>query len=161
MEADNFAGLSRGPIASRAQLDAALGGYRPSMGAVNRELAVGYHGARAHAHQLCALLDRVDPPADLGEAPLRELSRLARVQWRTELRARAVEQASREAHERTEQAQVELAALRDEQARTVDENRALTAELGRLRGIHATRRVRAGIRLGELADGLRRRLAPR
>jgi hypothetical protein len=167
MEADNFAGLTRTPIATRAQFEAELDGYLPSMGPVNRELAVGNHGARAHAHELLAVLKSLQPAA-AGQTPLQELSRLARVQWRTELRAISLEQTSHAAHERAQRAEAELDALRGQYARViVDHERvivdhgALAEELARLRVLCSTRRVRAGIGLGGLADRARRRLGSR
>jgi hypothetical protein len=154
MEADNFAGQSRPPIATPAQLEDELERYSAPMGTVNRELAVTFHGARAHAHDLCALLEHVDAPADLSEAPLRELSRLVRLQWLTEQRALGFEEASRRAH-------AELDALRRRHEELAAHNRALAHELERFRALSRTRRVRLGLRLGEVADTARRTIRRR
>jgi hypothetical protein len=161
MEADNFAGVSGPPIATSTQLAAELDGYSTTMGTINRELALSHHGARAHAHELCALLDGLDAPADLRQAPLLELSRLAGVQWRTELRALSLEEASRAAHGEAQRANVERDALRSEHARLVADNRELADELDRMRALCATRRVRTGLGLGALADAARRRIGRR
>lgn len=133
MEADNFAGQSRPVTADPEWLRAELERYRPEMGLANRELAITHHSARAHVHELCAILESAPRPRpDLVDAPLLELKRLVRMQWLTEMRAENLQQASRRAHEELERERVELRALM------------------------ATRRVRLGLRLGRLLDSLRR-----
>lgn len=134
MEADNFAGLSGPPLATAEQLDEELSHYDAAMGTVNRELAITYHGARAHTQELCALLETVNPPVSLDGAPLRELSRLVDLQWRSELRASGFEAASRHSREYAER---------------------LATELEALRALTDTRRVRFGLWLGRAADRAR------
>lgn len=176
MEADNFAGQSRGPLSTLPLLEQELDGYSPDMGLVNRELATTYHGARAHAHDLCELLPGPGVAPEPDRAPLLELARLVDVQWRTELRALVLERASSEARRDAELARSELHALRTahaaetealvgelERARAghANEVSALTAELERLRALTRTRRVRFGVRLGRIADSARRSRSPR
>ena len=135
------------------------------MGRVNRELATGFHSARVHAQELCALLERTPAPAGIAGAPLAELSRLVRLQWRTELRTvqlewtarRAAEEADRE---RAHSAQLtELAAHlagRLEHLENLERHQAvLTAELERSRALERTRRVRAVLALGRVGDRAR------
>jgi hypothetical protein len=190
MEADNFAGLSGPPIASREQLADELARYDRQMGLANRELVLAHHGARAHAQQLCQLLEGVDPPRRVEGAPLRELSRLIGLQWRAEMRAvnfeaagrRLSEQAARagqaaaEATRELEASRRQGAALateadlarraRDdterERARLADELVRTRDELHRVTTIMDTRRVRGGLFLGRVSDSvLRRRRSPR
>jgi hypothetical protein len=179
MEADNFAGQSRGPISTAARLDEELDLYAPEMGTVNRELATTHHGARRHAAELCGLLGDVDPPQRLDGAPLRELSRLVRLQWQTELRAVSLEYRSRQASDDAERARAELhearaeierasavhasetAGLVDELERERADHAVAVAELERLRELARTRRVGLGLRLGAVADAARRAVPSR
>lgn len=101
MEADNFAGQSSSMPMDRAALGRDLDAYDADMGTFNRELATRHHGARRHAQQLGEILARLGPRAQVIDAPLRELARLVRLQWQTELRALGSESdwiAAREAH---------------------------------------------------------------
>jgi hypothetical protein len=179
MEADNFAGQSRGPISTAARLDEELDLYAPELGTVNRELATTHHGARRHAAELCGLLADVDAPQGLDGAPLRELARLVRLQWQTELRALSLEYRSRQASDEAERARAELhearaeieracgvhasetASLVEELERERAEHAASVAELERLRALSRTRRVELGLRLGTIADTARRTMARR
>jgi hypothetical protein len=135
-----------------------------------------HHGARAHVAQLCELLERADPPVATDGAPLRELARLVRLQWRGEMRALSFQEASRRAQAEAEHARAELATeraahaaeisgLAAQLARTRGDHEAsiaeLWAELERLRAVAGTRRVRLGIRLGQIADTARGRVAGR
>ena len=52
LEADNFAGLATGRTIGVAGLARDLADYDPSMGTVNRDLAVQHHGARDHVMRL-------------------------------------------------------------------------------------------------------------
>lgn len=168
MEADNFAGLSGPQIANAAQLEEELSRYSPEMGTVNRELAVRYHGARAHTNELCSLLAAIEPPVDRTVDPLAELSRLVRVQWLAEVRALAFEDASRRAHQDAERLRAELERaqgadrdlvgdLRRQCEQLGAENRELKTELERLRSLGRTRRVQLALQLGRIADTARRR----
>jgi hypothetical protein len=144
------------------------------MGTVNRELATTYHGARRHTAELCGLLAEIDAPQRLDGAPLRELARLVRVQWVTELRALSLEERSRRAVDEAERARAELLQARAELehargthaaatsnllaelARERADHAATVTELERLRELSQTRRVGLGLRLGALADTARR-----
>jgi hypothetical protein len=179
MEADNFAGLSGPPVASPERLIDELSHYDPRMGLLNRELVVANHGARAHTQRLCELLERVDPPARLDGAPLRELSRLVDLQWRAEARAAGFEDASRGAHAHAARVsehaarvageleavrrhasavEAEAEAVRQACDRAERERDRLADELRRADTILHTRRVRGGLLAGRVADAMRRRL---
>lgn len=153
MEADNFAGLSSPVVLTGQGLDEELAAYDPEMGTVNRELTVMHHSARAHVAQLCGLLERTRPPVQTRGAPLRELARLVRLQWLTELRAQGLQEASRRAQAEADELRAVLATERGDRDAQIAE---LGAELERLRAVTGTRRVRLGIQLGQLADAARR-----
>lgn len=155
MEADNFAGQSGPPIAGDSELDAELARYDPGMGRTNRELVAEYHSARTHAHELCALLEHVPPPADIAGAPLDELERLVRLQWRTERRAVTLQWAVRGAGEEAERERALAAQLAEHNARLEDHNAILTTELQRLQALERTRRIRAALALGHGLDRAR------
>jgi hypothetical protein len=170
MEGDNFAGQTRFPVCTPAQLDDELAIYDQDMGIVNRELVTSYHGARSHAGEICSLLEPTGESIETADAPLRELARLVRLQWLTEVRAIGFEEASRRAREdaertRTELGQVsnELGRVSRELGRVSHELERATLELGLLSGqlagyreLAQTRRVRFGVTLGTMADAARR-----
>lgn len=82
IEADGFAGFS-GPIAIDAErLADDLRRYSASMGPVNHDLVYAHHGANVHAQELVELLRRLAQPPERPRAPLEEMSRLVRLEWR-------------------------------------------------------------------------------
>jgi len=84
LEADNFGGQAEAVATDSARLDLDLAAYDPGMGPANRDLAVANHSASRHAHELVALFKRLAPRTERVDAPLREMSRLARLQWVSE-----------------------------------------------------------------------------
>lgn len=144
IEADNFAGQATEAVVSAESLRRALDDYDPAMGIANRDLVARHHSARRHAQRLVEVMRALAPRAPTPDLPLRELSRLVRVQWATESRAY--------------QRGLENAAL---QARLRDVERAHEQELARraaqLAAIKATRRYRVADALGTAADRLRGR----
>jgi chromosome segregation ATPase len=168
MEADNFAGLSGSTVSTPALLERELGEYSSNMGAVNRELAVSHHGARAHAAELVGVLETLQRPAREAGAPLSELARLTKVQWLTELRAISFEELSRRSRDDAERARGELAHRDAELARQETELGRLQRQLddahrevARLTELTSTKRVRAGVQLGRALDAARRATTPR
>lgn len=87
LEADHFAGQATGRVIDAASLAADLAGYRPGMGAVNRDLVLQHHGAREHVIALLAALGERRPAAR-DRTALQELGRLTALQssWETEAR---------------------------------------------------------------------------
>jgi hypothetical protein len=160
MEADNFGGHATDWTLSAERLAADLAAYRPEMGLVNRDLVLQHHSARDHAQQLVALMRRVTatPPAPI--APLRELARMVRALCAAELDAYGLRAAL------TQQAEAQHAAearARDAEALEVERD-ALAARLAevepeaiRLRALLGTRRARAGLAAGRVADRVRGR----
>jgi hypothetical protein len=176
LEADAFGGQATAHTGDRASLVGDLALYDPAMGDANRDLASARHGARAHAHALVELFERLAPRAEPVAAPLRELARLVRQQWRAEgnltqlhaiLDARVSELDNLHAeHGRVVEALADaraqagrLAEQRDELIRSRASVRAeLTetqTELSRIQALLDTRRARAGLAVGRAADRLR------
>jgi hypothetical protein len=146
LESDGFAGASTDRVIDPSELAEDLRGYSPGMGAWNREIVLKRHAATRHARALVSLLE--EEAARAGQhpppgTPLREMARLVRSQWRTEgdtIAARmTLEVRTEEVHEARRRAE------------------AAEAEVARLREALATKRARAGLRLGRILDRLRRR----
>jgi hypothetical protein len=87
LEALNFALPSKEAWVSADGLGERLRDYRAAMGSTNRDLARLHHGSARHAIELVGLFERLTPTTPAAGAPLRELARMARVQWHTESRA--------------------------------------------------------------------------
>jgi hypothetical protein len=94
IEADGFAGRDE-KVLDAAALTAALRGYDRSMGSVNRDLVIAHHRANVHAQQLLDLLGELPPSAPRPVAPLAEMARLVRLEWRarSEVHALMIENA--------------------------------------------------------------------
>jgi hypothetical protein len=166
LEADNFSGQTGTPPVDVAQLSSDLELYRPDMGAANRELAVVNHSANTHAVELVELFERLAPRRASAATPLRELSRLVRVQWQTEERAMSLAAEMRSVREENEQLRHRLGELEplESLAARVPELERYARELAEslreasesLRSVLSQRRVRFGIALGRPLDLLRR-----
>jgi hypothetical protein len=161
MEADNFAGQTGSAPADPA---AALAGYRPDMGWVNRELIRRHHSARRHAMRLVDVLRGPAPRPPEAVSALGEVARLARAAWDAERRVLTLEAEAARLRERTVAAEweAELAGRRREDA----DRRAAGAEAqaaearadaARLRAILDTRRAQIGLVAGRALDRMRGR----
>lgn len=82
IEADGFAGSADRTIADAAQLAEDLRGYSASMGPVNHDLVMAHHKAGEHAQELVELFRRLAKPEPRPAAPLQEMARLVRLEWR-------------------------------------------------------------------------------
>ncbi|HEY8764351.1 MAG TPA: hypothetical protein VIM18_09175 [Solirubrobacteraceae bacterium] len=163
MEEDNFAGLATPLTPDAPALQADLSRYRAEMGIVNRDLAVREHGARAHACALSEIFSRLADAAPAPDAPLAEMARLVRAQWRTEARAGELERIQaatsaqlatlQEAHAKL---QAEHAKRNTDYAILEAEKAELTRRCESLAELTATRRHRAGLRAGSWLDAVRR-----
>lgn len=157
IEADGIAGRSGRRVLDAGSLAADLAGYDAAMGAVNHDLVISHHRANVHAQELLALIERLGPVPERPRAPLAEMARLVRLEWRargdvqglahdnvtlrellraTESRLGETEAAAAEAEER---ARVEMAAAVGSYAnsrtwRATAPLRALGRALRRLRG---------------------------
>jgi hypothetical protein len=125
---------------SEAAIREELSRYSPDMGTVNRDLALAHHDAKRHVQQLLEVIGTLRPPAPPDGAPLAEMARLVRLQWRAELLATERLDMAQSLQERI--AELEAAVAREA---------AYSAEL------KATRRWRAASALGGAADRLRGR----
>lgn len=85
IEANGIAGGASGEMIDRAQLADDLRRYSASMGSVNHDLVVTHHRANVHAQQLVDLLERLAEPPPRPRAPLQEMARLVRLEWRARL----------------------------------------------------------------------------
>jgi hypothetical protein len=160
LEADHFAGQATGRVIDAATLAGDLDGYRPEMGAVNRDLVLQHHGARDHVIALLAAIAEGEPQAR-DPAPLRELARLTALQWSWELTAREFrtmhwplreysarkEQAAAAATEHAARSEQLAAAAAEEARRAFRQRDELQAELDALRGTRAWRLATAFWRL--------------
>ena len=81
LEADGFAGRGE-TVFDGATLARALGEYDPAMGPVNRDLVVAHHRANDHVQQLVEIFRRLAPAAQRPAAPLADMARLVRLEWR-------------------------------------------------------------------------------
>lgn len=82
IEADGFAGSADGSIADAGRLAEDLRRYSASMGPVNLDLVMANHKASEHAQELVGLFRRLAAPSDRPKAPLQEMARLVRLEWR-------------------------------------------------------------------------------
>lgn len=82
IEADGFAGSGGGAPIDVERLTEDLRRYSAAMGPVNHDLVYSHHKAGVHAEELVELFRRLAPPPDRPRAPLEEMSRLVRLEWR-------------------------------------------------------------------------------
>lgn len=81
IEADGFAGRGEA-VFDGSGLAGALKEYDRSMGPVNRDLIVAHHRANEHAQQLVEIFERIAPSKGRPDAPLADMARLVRLEWR-------------------------------------------------------------------------------
>ncbi len=103
-----------------ARLAADLRGYSAAIGPVNHDLVLGHHRANVHAQELLRLLTEtgastVSSPV---EAPLEEMARLVRLEWRARVDARALGRENAVLHDKLSRTEI---ALGEAQQRAEDE----------------------------------------
>ena len=130
IEADGFAGRATGAVAGRERIAADLAAWSPDLGVAGRELCFTHHSPYTHATELSALLGELGPREPPAEPVMAELSRMARVQWATHLRALHHAEEALEAHRRAAE---ELGAARAEAERLREETRAARAQTAALK----------------------------
>jgi hypothetical protein len=120
--------------------------YTPILGEEGRALVVRHHSPYDHAIALVALLERAEP-ARPAPAPLRELARLVRTQYDSQVRVGLVADELRDLHAGHQRLSAEHARLRGELAAERERARRLEAELAyasqQWRSVVGTRRWRA------------------
>lgn len=99
IEADGIAARSGRGIVDPERLAADLRRYEASMGAVNHDLAIAHHRAGAHAQQLLRLLGGPGTPSPRPRAPLQEMARLVRLEWRARADAQGLAHENARLHE--------------------------------------------------------------
>lgn len=82
IESDGFAGGANDDIRDYSRLVDDLRGYSATMGPVNRDLVVTHHRASEHAQELVGLMRKLAAPSERPRAPLQEMGRLVRLEWR-------------------------------------------------------------------------------
>jgi hypothetical protein len=82
IEADGIAGRGGRTVLTQAQLVEDLRRYDPAMGPVKNDLVIAHHRANAHAQELVGLLRGLAEPGPRPRAPLQEMARLVRLEWR-------------------------------------------------------------------------------
>ena len=82
IEAYGIAGGGTDAVLDATRLAEDLSGYSASMGPVNHDLIIANHRAGVHAQQLLELFERMAQPAPRPRAPLQEMARLVRLEWR-------------------------------------------------------------------------------
>lgn len=85
IEADGIAGSAGLVTVDVAHLAEDMGRYSASMGPVNHDLVMVHHKASTHAQELVGLFERLAEPAPRPRAPLEEMARLVRLEWRAQL----------------------------------------------------------------------------
>lgn len=82
IEASGIGGRSKHVVVDRARLGEDLRRYSASMGPVNHDLVFAHHRASVHAEELVEVLRRLAEPPPRPRAPLQEMARLVRLEWR-------------------------------------------------------------------------------
>jgi hypothetical protein len=95
IEADGFAGGAGDVVIDRAGLARDLRAYSAAMGPINHDLVIEHHRASSHTQELVALMRRLAGPQERPRAPLQEMARLVRLEWRARIDIQAL------AHENT------------------------------------------------------------
>ena len=135
IEADGFAGRDE-PVFTEAGLTAALGRYDRTMGPVNHDLVIAHHRANVHAQELVSLFERLGPKASAPRAPLEDMARLVRLEWRARAQVHGLQVENADLHRRVGEIGLKLTEL--------DEVRKVESELrkdGERRAEQAARRA--------------------
>lgn len=89
IDAESYPGIEAGGFGGRgkevfdaADLARAFGEYDRSMGPVNRDFVMAHHRANVHVQELVEIFRRLTPSAKRAEAPLADMARLVRLEWR-------------------------------------------------------------------------------
>lgn len=143
IEAAGFGGRNEEVLDARGLADA-LSRYDPSMGPVNHDLVMAHHRANVHVQQLIEIFERLAPPAARPEAPLADMARLVRLEWRARAENHGIRAENAQLHRRLYEMGEDLTAAREEGAAT-------RAELDAAHAAAAEERDRAARELAETA----------
>lgn len=145
IEAQGFAGRT-GQIIYRERFAADLAAYSPSMGPVNRDLVTAHHRANAHVDELVRIARELAPAPARPRAPLEEMARLVRLEWRARVEAHGL---------LAENANLRSQLEEFRQARDRDSQRAHDAEVAGARRVAETIDVYEGAASWRLTRPLR------
>jgi hypothetical protein len=153
LEADGFAGSATDAVIDLRRMRSDLEGFKPAMGEANRDLTRRHHDLGSHASGLVELFRSVEPHSLPESAPLRELARLVRVQWESEMRASEIASKNSQLVAERDRWRAERDRWHAEYEHTAGQLRKLHDAYNRL---IATRRWRFAQALGTPLDLLRR-----
>jgi len=155
IEADGFAGRSGEITIDGERMAADLRGYSPAMGPVNHDLVLGRHRANQHAQELLELLAGMAPAAAAPTAaPLDEMARLVRLEWRARLDVHTLARENALLHDQLMKAEVKLGEAQEAAEAEAKKGEQLARAYEATLSWRLTAPVRA---LGSLIRRLRRR----
>jgi hypothetical protein len=98
-EAAGFGGRSE-PVFDATGLERAFSRYDRSMGPVNHDLVLAHHRANVHVQQLIEICERIATPAPRPDAPLADMARLVRMEWRARAEIHGLRAENAQLHQR-------------------------------------------------------------
>jgi hypothetical protein len=113
IEAGGFGGRGEA-LFDAAGLAREFGRYDRSMGPVNRDLVMAHHRANVHVQELIEIFRRLVPPAERAEAPLTDMARLVRLEWRARAEVHGLRVENGRLHTELNDQNDELASTREE-----------------------------------------------
>ncbi len=143
IEADGIAGRSGRRVLDAAALAADLAAYEPAMGPVNHDLVISHHRANVHAQELIDLLGRAARPEPQPRAPLAEMARLVRLEWRARADAQALAHENVQLRDRLTASQAQLREAHEAAHREADRASELVNAYERSRTWRLTAPLRA------------------
>jgi hypothetical protein len=90
IEADGFGGRSAQELIDADRLAADLREYSAAMGPVNHDLVMANHRANVHTQELVQIFQGLTGPEERPRAPLDEMARLVRLEWRARAEVHAL-----------------------------------------------------------------------
>lgn len=161
IEDDGVRGRSRDEPVAAGAFSSALEQYTPRLGDEGRDLIVRHHSPYDHSVALVKLLERARPTRP-DPAPLREMARLVRNQYDSQVRVILVAEELRQLHVSHQRLTAEHERLRAELAAEQERARRLEAELAyasqRFGAVVGTRRWRAAMAAAKPLDRARAHL---
>jgi hypothetical protein len=148
IEADGIGGRTAARTIDAARLAEDLLCYEASMGPVNHDLVMAHHRANVHAQELVGLFGRLVSPPPRPRAPLEEMARLVRLEWRARGDVQALTR---------ENARLNVLLGESEQRAREAEEKAATERERAQRAYESTLSWRVTRPLRALGDALRRR----
>jgi hypothetical protein len=116
LEADGFAGRGEAVFDTAALADG-LARYDRAMGPVNHDLVIAHHRANVHVQRLVEIFARLSPPPQRPEAPLADMARLVRLEWRARAELHGFRSENASLHRDLHAMGEELTAAREEAQR--------------------------------------------